>query len=98
MQKRHLNKTDWLKREKQMRDLWGEYDRAGSGENVAEEYEGFHATTMRLLVEGANDQDFGDHLREVCAAMGLEHNPGKDEIFLDKLRAWFDKHWAGTAL
>ena len=98
MQKRHLDKTQWLKREKELRDLWREYDAAGSGETIAEEYEEFHVITMRMLAEGADDEMFLDHLREVCVTMGIEYDPGRTEIFLDKMRAWFDKYWAGTSL
>ncbi len=98
MQKRHLDKTQWLQREKELRDLWREYDAAGSTESVAEEYEGFHATTMRMLAEGANDEMFFDHLREVCATMGIEYDPAKTGNFLDKMREWFEKRWAGTSL
>jgi hypothetical protein len=99
---RRLGKAESRARWHELRVLWNEYDPIGVvGPSVADdEYESYIGPLLRLLENGANQEELMMYLRVLVSDhMGMTWSPqlaARTEAFIVRARDWYLTHWSGT--
>ncbi len=98
-----LEKEDSRRRYEEIRKLWCEWDPIGvidlnySRQN---EYDNYLGPTLRLLEDGASNQQIAEYLSYVVGKyMGLGESGvqrSKPLVFAEKLRNWYESKWPDT--
>jgi hypothetical protein len=94
--------VDWQDRRAELRDLQRQlndelnaWDPLGVADFVADEYECMAGPLLRMLIEGADADQLGVHLRGVLEGhFGLSRSPDDVDVAADRLIAW----WAGASV
>ena len=98
-----LNKEESRKRiRNEIRQLWAEWDPIGvyDADWGPDEYDNYLGPSLRLLEEGAKNQQITEYLSQIVGEYmglgdkGIENS--KPVLFAEKLRSWYEKMWPGS--